>query len=103
MSIEYKQHITPQVNTSNEIMQLVCILTGTCTESGTAASVDALWDVSDKPKKHYSLWTKEDLDAEFKVCEYEKDFVSILEHKIECKNAKAIAPQDFDYNNAPNN
>lgn len=103
MSIEYEQVIIPQVNTDNEVMQLVCILNAECTESGTTASVDALWDVSDKPKKHFSLWTKAELDAEFNACEYEKGFQAIVDHKIECKNAKTLAPQDFDYNNAPNN
>jgi hypothetical protein len=101
--IEYRQDMHPMVNDHNEVIKFVFVLTGTCTESGTSASVDAYWPIDpDKPKKIAKLWTKDELDLEYGKCEVEKDFRAKVDAKIECKNAKYVASEDFDYNNAPN-
>jgi len=100
--INYKEPIRkPLVDqASNEVCKWVFGLEGTCSESGESGYIDAVWDVSDTPKKHFSLWTKKEIDAEYGKCEYENKFADIIERKIDCKNAKRVEVIDFDYNSA---
>lgn len=103
MSIEYTEIRRPKVNEHNEVIQWVFGLSGSCTESGTTASFDCIWDVSDHDRLHYSRWKKADIDAEFGKAEVEFNFSEKVDHKIACKVNKRFSPSDFDYNNAPNN
>jgi len=104
MSIEYSEPIRkPLVDKdTNELHQWVFGLEGTCSETGTCGFVDVVWDCSDKPKKHFSHWTKEEIDAEYIRCEFEEDFVGKIRAKIDAKNAKKVVASDFNYNDAPN-
>jgi len=103
--INYKEPIRkPLVDqASNEICKWVFGLEGTCSESGESGYIDAVWDVSDLPKKHYELWTKSEIDTEYEKCSAENKFTGIIEKKIGCKNNKKVQAKDFDYNSAPTN
>jgi hypothetical protein len=102
--INYNEPIRrPLVNkASNEVCKWVFGLEGVCSETGESAYIDAVWDVSDQEPRHYSKWTKAEINAEYGKCEYENGFVDTIGRKIDCKNAKRVEVLDFDYNSASN-
>jgi len=97
-----RSEISPRVDESNQITSFAFAMNATCSDSDITVSIQGTHDVSGLAPKQYSLWTKEEIDAQFELCALENDFKKKLDRKLANKKAAiTIEPQDFDYNNAP--
>ena len=103
MSIKYETtKIKPFVDPlSNEVHSWLFGTTGSCSETGTSAYFDAVWDVSDKPLLRYMFWTKQAVDLECALCNNKNNVEESIASKIQAINDKRVEVAEFDYNALP--